>query len=192
MSQNTNIIKLGIVGTSGKNHYDKKVLAPKHMTWITNNVRQYIENVLHTTCDKIMLVSGGSAWTDHVAIQLYLTGEFAGLELFLVSKFDIKQKKYINTHEGRALNEMHKYCQEQTGIDVFNDMVKAIHGKNKAKVIIQRGFNARNTLLSKNCDHLMVFAFVRDMPENGGTYDTWIKIVHPNRINFDLADADNE
>jgi len=186
----SDMIKLAIVGTSGRNPADKKKLNAKHMAWMIENVRCYIENVLETEPKNIILVSGGSAWADHVAVQLYLTWEFAGLELYLPSKFDIKQKKYVNTHEGRTLNALHQECKDKTGVDVLDELMRAINGKDRAKVTIQRGFLQRNTLIAKNSDHLIAFTFSPDTPTEGGTFDTWKKTKHENKTNFDLTMAE--
>ena len=134
------LFKLAIVGVSGRNPIDKKRLEAKHMAWMLANSTDYIKNVLQLDPANIILVSGGSAWADHIAVQLYLTMEFAGLELYLPSVFDVKHKRYVNTHEGRALNTYHAECAEKTNIDCFTDLQRAIHGKNKAKVTVKRGF----------------------------------------------------
>lgn len=185
-NNNRLMIKLGIVGTSGRNPLDKKKLVKEHMEYMAENVYCYIEHVIKTKPNNIILVSGGSAWADHIAVQLYLTGEFAGLELYLPSRFDPKQKKYINTHEGRTLNQLHAECKEKTGIDVFEDLTRAVT-KKATKIVIQRGFLPRNTLIAKNSDHLITFTFSPNDPVEGGTFDTWKKTKHDNRTNFDLA-----
>lgn len=182
------MIRLAIVGTAGRNPLDKKKLSKTHMEFMTDNVRCYIEHVLETTPNNIILVSGGSAWADHIAVQLYLTGEFGGLELYLPSRFDPKQKKYINTHEGRTLNQLHSECKEKTGMDVFEELTRVVSRK-ATKIVIQRGFLPRNTLIAKNCDHLLAFTFSPDIPVIGGTFDTWTKTKHQNRTNIDLTNA---
>lgn len=181
-------IKLGIVGTSGLDPRDKKKLCAEHMNWMHETVRCYIEHVLKEEPANIILVSGGSAWADHIAVQLYLTDEFAGLELYLPSKFDCKQKKYVNTHEGRKLNMLHGECMDKTGNDVFMELMRAV-SKKKTKVTIQRGFLPRNTLIAKNSEHLIAFTFNPDDPTSGGTFDTWKKTKHNNKTNFDLSDV---
>ena len=180
------MIKLGIVGTAGRNPIDKKTLGISHMKWMAENVQCYVEHVICATPSNVILVSGGSAWADHIAVQLYLTGEFAGLELYLPSKFDIKQKKYVNTHEGRTLNALHLECKNKTGMDIFEELTRAV-SKKATKVTIQRGFLPRNTLIAKNCDHLIAFTFSPNAPSDGGTFDTWKKTKHDNKTNFDLS-----
>lgn len=182
------MIRLAIVGTSGRNPIDKKRLTLEHIKFVEDNVRCYIEHVLKKKNSEIILVSGGSAWIDYVAVQLFLTKEFGGLELYLPSRFDHKQKKYINTHEGRTLNRLHQECAEITGIDVLHEMTRVITTKG-VKITIKRGFLQRNTLIAKNCDHLLAFTFNPenpDLPSEGGTLHTWNKTTHPNKIHFNL------
>src|SRR5580765_5330998 len=104
------MIRLGIIGTAGRKPEELKLLTKEHMVWMADNVRSYIKEILKTTPDKVVLVSGGSAWADHVAVQLYLEKEFGGLELYLPSKYDAKHQRYVNTHEGRTLNLLHGQC----------------------------------------------------------------------------------
>jgi hypothetical protein len=183
------MIQLGIIGTTGRYDNDKKRLEKKHLTWILHQVEDYIENILLIDKKNIILISGGAAWTDHVAIQLYLSNQYAGLKLYLPSKFDVKHQQYINTHEGRLLNALHLECQEKTGICTFKELAKAIHGKNKVNIIIKHGFFPRNTLMAKNCDHLLVFTFNHNGPVDRDVLDIWKKTKHNNKVHFDLSQA---
>lgn len=181
------MIKLAIIGIAGRNDEHLSKLKSEHLIWMADNVEFYIKEVLKTEPCNIILVSGGSAWADHVAVQLYLDKEknFGGLELYLPSKFDLKYNHYVNTHEGRLLNKLHKQCQEKTGIDVLLELGKVLH-RPGVKVVIQRGFFPRNTLIAKNCDHLLAFTFDKEKPTGGGTLDTWNKVKHSNKSNFCL------
>lgn len=180
------MIKLAIIGVSGRNPLDKKRLEKKHMEYVDSTVRSYITNVLNKKPSDVILVSGGSSWMDHVAVQLFLTKEFGGLELYLPSRFDHKQKQYINTHEGRTLNGLHRECAQVTGYDVLMDLTRAVTTKG-VKIQIKRGFKQRNTLVAKNCDHLLAFTFDPDGPIEGGTLHTWTKTPHLNKLHFDLS-----
>ena len=184
------MIKLAIIGTSGRDDDDLSKLDYYHLQWMANKVESYIKDVLHTEPSNIILISGGSAWADHVAVQLYLDKEkkFAGLELYLPSKFDLKYNHYVNTHEGRLLNKLHKQCQEKTDIDVLLELGKVLH-RPGVKVVIKRGFPSRNTLIAKNCDYLLAFSFGETNefgPLKGGTLDTWKKVLHCNKSHYDL------
>lgn len=181
------MIRLAIIGTAGRKSTELGKLTKEHMDWIADNVKVYIKEVLNTSYDNIILVSGGSAWVDHVAVQLFLTKEFAGLELYLPSRYDAKHQRYINTHEGRTLNALHKQCQEKTNNPIFQQLASAVTSK-KCTITIQRGFLPRNTLIAKNNDHLIAFTFSQaKTPLEGGTLDTWNKTKHENKIHFSLS-----
>lgn len=177
------MIRLGIVGITGNNPSDKKKLQAFHMNWMMKTVKLYIKEILKVEPKNIILVSGGSAWCDHTAIKLYLENKYAGLDLYLVSKFNHKNKCYVNTHEGRKLNQLHLECQEKTNCDVLFELARAVTKKN-TKIIIQRAFKPRNTLISKNCDYLMVFNFSDTI--GGDKLNTWNLVKHDNKIIFDL------
>ena len=54
--------------------------------------------------------------------------------------------------------------------------------------MIQRGFKPRNTLVARNCDHLVAFTFGNTIPSSGGTSDTWGKVQHENKLHISLDD----
>lgn len=187
------MIRLGVIGTACRDLPEQKRITKDHFDWMIDTVEIYIEQVLETTPDNIILVSGGSAWADHVAVKLYLTGRFAGLHLYLPSEFNHKTKLYKNTHEGRRLNELHQICSATTGYDTLNEIFLATYGKDKAKVTVQRGFGPRNTLIAKGSDHLIAFTFNdAEIPKEGGTMDTWKKFNGDAcHFNLGLADKNN-
>jgi hypothetical protein len=180
------MIRLGIIGTAGRNPNQLKKLSTYHMQWINDTIKSYIEFVIEKNPNEIILVSGGSAWVDHVAIQLYLEGNFGGLELYLPTNFDKKIKKFEPTYEGNILNLLHSACAEKIGHSVFDDLYEVVTDPN-VKIIIKKGFFQRNTLISQNNDHLIAFTFDKIAPSNGGTHDTWSKTKHNNKIHFSLT-----
>ncbi|AYV85759.1 MAG: hypothetical protein Satyrvirus37_4 [Satyrvirus sp.] len=184
------LTKLGIIGISGRTENDINRLSPEHMVLMANKIGSYIKDVIKTSPKNIILVSGGSAWADHVAVQLFLTKKFANLELYLPTTFDVDKKKFITTSsEGRTLNFLHNQCYKKIEIDVLDELAKAI--KRGAQVCIYDGFLSRNTMIAKNVDYLVAFTFENDCPKSGGTYDTWKKVKHNNKINFNLNKIEN-
>jgi hypothetical protein len=180
------MIRLGIIGTAGRKPDESKILSRKYMEWMVDNVKCYIHNVLETTFDKIILVSGGSAWSDHIAVQLYLYENFGGLKLYIPADFIPDQNKYENTHEGCTLNFLHKKCQINTGYNVFAEL-SAVVKNPKVQVTVKKGFFQRNTLIAKNSDHLIAFTFSSNSPNDGGTFDTWKKVKHDNKLHISLS-----
>jgi len=186
------MIKLAVLGETGRDPAMAKHLRADHMLFIKETILNFIESILKVSPSNVILVSGGSAWAEYCAVQLYLEHEFGGLDLYLPSKFDHKQKKYINTHEGRTLNALLEHCQEITGQDVFLDLTKVVARslvlaktsretggkpikKHNINITIKRGFKQRNTLIAKNTNYLLVFALDEYSPKSGDLLHTWIK-----------------
>ena len=173
------MIRLAIIGSSGKNPLDLEKYSIDHFTFMTETINSYIKNTIQTELSNIILVSNGSAWADHVAVQLYLTRQYGGLELYLASKFDLKHSRYVNTHEGRSLNKLHQQCQEKTQINVLGELAKVQYRPN-VKITVKRGFVARNTLVAHNCDHIITFTFSETVLDNIIVH-TLNKVKHNNK-----------
>lgn len=62
------MIHLAVIGTAMRDQSEQNVLSSYHLTWMADNIKCYIEHVIETTTDDIILVSGGSAWSDPVAV----------------------------------------------------------------------------------------------------------------------------
>ena len=182
------MIRLAIIGTAGRKPNQRQILSWDHMQWMADTVKCYIEFVLEKPTNEIILVSGGSAWADHVAVRLYLEGNFGGLELYLPANFSKIHKKYEPTREGKILNWLHYTCEIRSGINGLEELCQVMSDP-KVEIIIRKGFSQRNTLVSQNNDHLIAFTFAKSEPIEGGTYDTWKKTNHINKIHFSLKDA---
>ena len=183
-------IRLAIIGSACRDPAEQKRIRKEHFDWMVETVEIYISEVLETDPSNVILVSGGSAWADHVAVNLYLTGEYAGLNLYFPSEFNHKTKTFKNTHEGRKLNELHEICTATTGYDTLHEIFLATYGKDKARVVVKRGFHPRNTLIAKGCDKLIAFTFNDSTePKEGGTLDTWKKFTG-DKFHLDLSLAE--
>lgn len=177
------MVKLAIIGVSGRKKEQISLLSKEHMLWMMDNVYFYIVYVMKRKFKNVTLVSGGSAWSDHIAIKLFLTGKFKGLELYLPATFNLETKRYGDSHEGKILNLVHSKCQEKTNYGIFDEIASVINHKN-TKIILCNGFFDRNSLIAKNSDYLIAFSMGDDIC--GGTMDTWNKVEHENKINFNL------
>ena len=179
-----------VVGADGKNPVEKKYLNLKHYEFMTRMIISYI-NKLGIDPYDIILVSGGSAWAQHIVIELYLNNSFGGLNLYLPSTFDTKQKKFVNTHEGRLLNGLHaEFKNKIPYIDSLNDLTNIINSgfKSGIRVEVKRGFKQRNTLMTHECDHLLAFVFDVDSDSiNTDVENIWTKVKCINKIKYDLS-----
>lgn len=183
------MFRLAILGTSGRDRMEQLNLSMDHMDYMGELVHKYIYEVLKTTCDKIILCSGGSAWAEHVAIRLYSSKKFGGLELYLATEFNKKRKKYKNTHEGRLMNMLHEKYREITGIDSLDELCSVISSP-KVKIMVKRGFKQRNSLITQNSDHLIVHLFSKDtdseIPTDKNIRHVWDRFIDGNKVCFIL------
>ena len=173
-------MRLAIIGSSGRNPVEKNQLNKDSMDWMKSNIYVYIEQIMDLEPNEITLVSGGSSWADHVAVQLFLTGEFQGLELYLPAEFDTSNDCYMKTTEGSRLNYLHT-------VTTLKELSTAISNP-QTTTIVKKGFLNRNTFIALNCDHLLAFTFSDgDKPQIGtGTMDTWNKCQHENKYHESL------
>ena len=146
------------------------------------------------------LVSGGAAWADHIAVELYLKGLAPNLTLYLPCSFENGKYKDtgvfdFKTNPGGTLNYYHSLFSKKIGRNSLDDISRAI--QKGAKIEIKEGFFARNSSVAKS-DCLLAFTF-GDGPDvkPGGSLDTvtkWRKLhwsADPNRgFHVDLHSFD--
>ncbi|BCS83015.1 hypothetical protein QLL95_gp1108 [Cotonvirus japonicus] len=174
-------INLGIIGVSGRTLSDEKLLLNNHFDWMKEIVEIFCEDVL--SCNDITLISGGSAWCDHVAVSMFLTGNYPKLILYLPTDFDMDKKCFTNTYEGIILNNLHDKFSKKIKIDTLQEIYECINHIN-CEVVVKKGFYARNELIATNIHHIIAFSF-GDVPK-GGTLNTWKKINHNKKTHFNL------
>lgn len=128
---------------------------------------------------KLHLVSGGAAWSDHVAVRLFAKGCADSLTLHLPCKLD-GNKFYdsgsysYKTNPGRSANKYHAQFSKAIGNNSIGEIHEAI--ENGAKVVVHNGFFARNNSVAKS-DHIIAFTkSTTNTPAKGGTLHTWNKV----------------
>ena len=104
------MIYLAIIGTAGRND-DADKLTDQHFKYMIKTSRDYIK----TLDDDVTLVSGGSAWADHVAIRLFKKDK-RDLILYLPYKFN------NNKYEDDYLNSLHRKFSQKCVIDSLNEI----------------------------------------------------------------------
>ncbi|AGF85463.1 hypothetical protein QJ854_gp319 [Moumouvirus goulette] len=176
------MIRLAIIGFSGRDN-KSFILTEEHYNWMIDNVMCYVKEVLNMKPADIILVSGGSSWSDHIAVSLFLTGEFNQLHLYLPVDYDKNFSKYYNNYQGSLLNSLHENFGKKINKNTLQDLKLAMT-KNNCKLMVYNGFFKRNTAIANSCDHIIAFS-LSDKP-SGGTLDTWNKIKHDNKININL------
>jgi len=161
-----------IIGTAGRNE-DGDKLTLEHYNFMYKMAKKRVGKTV---------ISGGSAWVDHVAVRLFNRGHCEKLILYL--PFQFKKGKFTDNY----LNSLHKKFSDKCGIDSLAEISEAID--NGCKVIIGNGFLDRNTMIAKKCTDVLAFTFGSGkVPKPGGTRDTWDKVKHNNKVHVSLLNC---
>jgi len=175
---------LAVVGTAGRKG--------EHLKMDGNTMNTMIATVLHKMNEGgfTELVSGGAAWSDHVAVCVFNSMKNEGKEVSLTIALPCKYEngKFYDTKEfnwrtnpGGTANYYHKLmCDRTNGEYHVGQIQDAIN--NGAKVIIGKGFMDRNSVIAEKADELVAFTFgVGEIPKDGGTKNTWDKFDGPKK-----------
>lgn len=167
-------MRLGIIGTAGRMEDGPKLTLDK---W--NEMKRIIAKFIKDR--KIVhVISGGAAFSDHLAVGLYIAHLVEKLDLALPCKFDMDNVQFFDTGEfsawnnpGGTSNFYHKYFSRTANIDSLAQIKAAI--EKGASVSIEPGFKARNSLIAQ-ADELIAFTFGnKNVAKDGGTADTMKK-----------------
>lgn len=175
---------MAIIGTAGRRS-DKPLMSRKLWTsmWATARLRVY-------QWKPTKLVSGGAAWADHLAVQLYIEGVVPELKLYLPA--DFRDYGFLSTGHrspGGVSNYYHGLMSKVLGWETLFDIQKAID--QGAEIEIIPGFKARNNGVAR-ADYMLAMTFgthsglyTPGTPgylsskaggvKDGGTADTWTK-----------------
>ena len=156
-----------------------------------SKILEYVESVYNDFIKKhnfkkseIILISNGYPWIDHIPVVLFLTNEnnennndkddmYSGIELCMPTEINHKTQNFLNTHEGRSLNELHNKYKEISTIDSLNNLSRIVQAKKtNKKSIIKRGFKQANTSMVRNCDYVLAFGL-----EEAPNCEIWNKIL---------------
>ncbi len=165
---------LAITGTGGyapSIHELTRELYAYMLTTTKNHIQTKHPN------EHVVLFSGGSAWSHHVALDLFLGGWVKGLVLYLPCAFDLKRKRYISSDTGNLMNQCHRLFAEIIGRDTLAEIGLAIHMG--ARVLVFDGGSKRNMALAQECDSMICFSWSTDaQPNQGASYETWTYAPH--------------
>jgi hypothetical protein len=180
------MLRLAIIGTAGRSNAPQNKMTRALYRAMIDRAIQVIKSI---PTPGIILVSGGAAWADHVAVELFIRANehedirsrIEGLELHLPTEFMLETERYFETgardwrmNPGHSANEYHERFSEKLGKanQSFHDLATAL--QSGAKVKIYDGFHQRNTYIA-TADRILAFSWGTHEPEDGGTKDTWTK-----------------
>lgn len=175
MSEGNAHVLVSIAGPSGRNQQQRSLLSLDKLEWMRKVVlRQIRAWGLDPT--NVCLVTGASAWTDHVGVLLFLEGAVGGLHL-VSCKFDERERVFVNSGDGthRGLNDAHEKMSRVTGSDSRAEIAEAL-SRGATHEATHCGFLERNTHVAAS-PYLIAFTLQGRTPNTAGTRDTWNKCV---------------
>lgn len=129
------------------------------------------------------LISGGAAWADHIAVELFLAGRVKNLTLHLPSLFASHTLCFVGPagSSAAAANYYHEKFTKATGVHSRRQIAEAI---SKGAVITEQpsapgygGMFARNDLVARDAEGCLAYTWSAGRePADGGTKYTWDKI----------------
>lgn len=175
------MMKVAIVGMAGRDKTMYKLLTKQ----LFESMVQRVADRLPTTTNNVVLISGGAAWADHVAVTLFLRGKVHGLELCLPcewnsikSEFHDNGKKDWRVNPGRTANQYHRKFSSVIGRSSLQEL--QIAGDKGASFNVYNGFHQRNGVIADKCDKTISLTWASgNAPTSGGSLDQWRKCKKP-------------
>jgi len=165
-------MKIAIIGTAGR---DKSIPMSKELWhWMVEDVSSRIQQ------DDI-LISGGAAWADHLAVELFLSNKCRELILHLPAPFSLESGKFSGPHYNSASSACNFYHGKFSKIIGYNSLHQIAEVISRNQLITFEppsygfaGMFERNRKVATSCDSLIAYTFGRDdKPKDGGTKHTW-------------------
>lgn len=156
-------MRIGLVGSAGRDYPSRKLLQKYGFEKLQKIVLSDIKK--HTDLETLELVSGGSAWSDHIAVKLYLDGVVNKLTLYFPTEFDTETAMFKRDSPGRTLNALHTSA-------TLRELADAV--RKGATVEVYQGFAARNRAIVKDIEVLLALSVGgTHSPTSSGTRMTW-------------------
>ena len=173
---------VGIIGTSCRRGHDMDQMTETLFSKMLERCRQILADRVLPLCGRLpLLISGGSACSDHLAVVLWLERpeSFAGLRLYLPCAWSRSDGRFVDGRgPGRTLNSLHRLFSARFGRYSLGDLSRAL-ALCAEFVTTASGFHARNEQVARHSRHLVAFSWsghgrVKDsVPVDEGTLDTW-------------------
>ena len=152
--------------------------------------RKTLDIISQIPKEERFLISGGAAWSDHLAISLYLANQAQRLTLFIPSLWDQKRCLFYGNNNANTANYYHRLFSEKMGGNTLNGIQRAI---DKGAIIheIKEGFFARNLLVGQT-DILIAFGWEKgEKPQTKGTLHTWNNSQCTNKIYIYIGEIED-
>lgn len=175
--------KIAIIGTAGRSN--KHLLSKSLWEKMTNDIQTRV------TKDDVV-ISGGAAWSDHLAIYLYLNKLVKDAIIYFPAPFF--NGKFVGKFgtSGNTANYYHKLFSEVIGKDTLIDIHKFIESNYnnchfESLTSDNSGMFRRNKKVANSCSKMIAYTFGEGLePEDGGTKFTWDLCVSNEKIHISL------
>ena len=177
-------MNLAIIGSAGRRE-DGLKLNPVLYSEAANKVRDLAEEL-----NAKLLISGGAAFADHIAVRLNLT---CCISLLLHLPAPFKDGVFVELESSRSetarvANYYHNKFSNLCALDSLAELSTAI--RSGAKIVVTPGFKERNTKVAHDADAMIALTFGnKNRIKDGGTADTCRKYLSFGKkrlINIDL------
>jgi hypothetical protein len=170
------MVKIGIITPILIHDLHKYINNIKILEDVEQIYNDFIEEN-HFKKSDIILVSNGYPWINHIPVSIFLKSDelegYAGIELCMPTEINPKEHKFLNTHEGRVLNDLFLKYKDISGLDGLDNLARIVQArKPNKKQIIKRGYKQANTMMVRNCDYVLFFG-LSETP----TDELWDKIL---------------
>jgi predicted NAD-dependent protein-ADP-ribosyltransferase YbiA (DUF1768 family) len=200
-------VTLGVIGTAGRGEN----LTKEHFLFMVERTKKAVAAIKAATgAEAIRLVSGGAAWSDHVAISLLMGAEVEALTLHLGAEFENNAFTVKEANDaGDAMNKYHRQFSlamtdgesQSWSLEDIQAMVNTYWNDprdERHQVTFQsgeiKGLFDRNTLIAEDSDFLIAFTFGENGPIGGvkDTYDKYLALGKKNARHVSLVGVVND
>lgn len=173
---------IAVIGTAGR---DKERVMDASL-W-----RRMTEDLSHRINPADVLISGGAAWADHLAVHAYLHGWCSKLYLFLPAPFQGGHFLGGFPSSGNTANYYHKKFVQCAQVDGLKQIEQAIA---KGAIVESEpvsasyaGMFARNKKVAAHATAAIAYTYgIGLTPADGGTLGTWKQIKSDDKIHVSL------
>lgn len=161
---------LGIIGTSGRMDDGARVNTSVYFDmYAIANV--FVKTMAEKGYIFDTLISGGSAWADHIVIEMLLRNDVPNGHLCLPCNFT--GINFVGNNSATILNDIHtKFTSKTTkNKSSLSEISNVLNGR--ATYSIYNGFTERNRAIANKSDFILAMTFGnKNIVKSGGTSNT--------------------